>query len=55
MIAVDDGLRNAGSTQACTRDEVRLAFEYLTNPMVRAAAWADDARTAIVILSPPQA
>ncbi|HVA37950.1 MAG TPA: hypothetical protein VNJ51_10100 [Candidatus Dormibacteraeota bacterium] len=54
MIAVDQGLRNAGSARACTRDEVRLAFAYLTNPMVRAAVWADDAHTAIVILSPPE-
>ncbi|MDE2573526.1 MAG: hypothetical protein KGM44_13510 [bacterium] len=54
MIAVDQCLRSAGSAQACTRSEVRLAFDYLTNPLTGAAIWADDARTAIVILSPPE-
>ena len=53
MIAVDQSLRDAGSAQACTRDDVRLAFEYLTNPMCGAAAWTDEGRSAIVILSPP--
>jgi len=52
MLMVDEALRKAGSAQACTREEVRLAFEYLTNPLIDAAAWTDDTRTSIVITRP---
>ena len=52
MLLVDAALRNAGSTQACTKEEVRLAFEHLTNPLTGAAVWTGDTRTAIVITSP---
>lgn len=47
MLLVDASLRAAGSTQACTRDEVRAAFAYLTSPAIGAAMLHDDA---IVIL-----
>ena len=38
-----------GSQRACTRDEIRAAFEYLTNPLVGRAVWADDEHKAIVV------
>ncbi|TAM74552.1 hypothetical protein EPN44_10990 [bacterium] len=55
MLMVDEALRLAGSAQACTRDDIRLAFEYLTNPLTGAAVWAEDTHSSIVILSPAPA
>jgi len=51
MLAVDDALREAGSTQACTKEEVQLAFEALTNPIIAQATWADPTKSSIVALS----
>jgi DNA primase len=45
---VQTALIHAGATRACTRDEVQLALEHLTNPTIGQASRADDA---IVILS----
>jgi DNA primase len=50
MLIVDEALRAAGSTQACTRDEVNLAFELLTNPAIGSAAWSDASRSSLVVL-----
>lgn len=55
MALVDEALAQQGSRQGVTRDEVRLAFEYLTNPIVSQAAWLDDSRDAIAITVPPNA
>ncbi|TAM60827.1 hypothetical protein EPN52_04230 [bacterium] len=49
MMLVDAALRQAGSTQACTREEVQQAFEHLTNPLTDAAVWTDETHHAIVI------
>ena len=50
MLLVDQALSSAGSTQACSRDEVVLAFAHLTDPLVGTAVWLDVQRTAIVIV-----
>ncbi|HEY2475411.1 MAG TPA: hypothetical protein VGI19_11495 [Candidatus Cybelea sp.] len=34
MLLVDEALRTAGSTQACTKDEVEQAFAWLASPIV---------------------
>ncbi|HLI94496.1 MAG TPA: hypothetical protein VKT72_00235 [Candidatus Baltobacteraceae bacterium] len=49
---VDGALSAQGAQVGCTRDQIRGAFEYLTSPLVRAAAWIDDQREAIVIIRP---
>ena len=54
MLLVDQELAAQGARVNCTRDEVRLAFEWLTNPMVGAAAWTAD-KTGIVITEHPTA
>jgi DNA primase len=54
MLLVDAALKVAGSTQACTREEVEAAFEYLTHPLVQIATWLDASRAAIAILSSPR-
>jgi hypothetical protein len=51
MMLVDEALHVAGSTQACTREEVEAAFLHLTDPLVGSATWLDDTHTAIVILA----
>jgi hypothetical protein len=48
MSLVDAALAQSGSTHACTRKEMQMVFEWITNPLVRLAVWADAARTAIV-------
>ena len=50
MVLVDEALATTDSRRACTREEAQLAFEYLTNPIVRQAAWTEDTHTSIVIL-----
>lgn len=52
MLLVDAYLHAHDSHTACTRDQVRAAFAYLTNPRVGAAVWADADRTSIVICRP---
>ncbi|HEX5275176.1 MAG TPA: hypothetical protein VFW34_07865 [Candidatus Rubrimentiphilum sp.] len=52
MVLVDEALAAAGSQRACTREETQLAFEYLTNPIVRQAVWTDASQSSIVIISP---
>jgi DNA primase len=49
MLLVDDYLRQHGSHTPCTRDEIRSAFDYLTNPRIGNAVWSDATRSAIVI------
>ena len=50
MMSVDERiLGEEGSQQPCTRAEVRAAFLHLTDPLVGAAIWIDDARAAIVV------
>jgi hypothetical protein len=51
MMLVDEALHIAGSAQACTREEAELAFLHLTDPLLGAAVWLDETRTAIVILA----
>jgi hypothetical protein len=53
MLLVQEQLTRAGATRACTRAEVQLAFEYLTNPTSMKAVWLDASRGAIVITRAP--
>ncbi|HEY1656596.1 MAG TPA: hypothetical protein VGF86_15945 [Candidatus Tumulicola sp.] len=53
MFLVDQRLVDAGSSAVCARPDVEAAFDYLTNPRVRHAAWTDDKREAIVITASP--
>ncbi|MGP6156560.1 MAG: hypothetical protein ACLPYS_03370 [Vulcanimicrobiaceae bacterium] len=53
MLLVDRALQGAGSSQACTREEVESAFAHLADSLIASAVWFDPQRTAIVILSPP--
>ncbi|HEV7180429.1 MAG TPA: hypothetical protein VGN11_11180, partial [Candidatus Baltobacteraceae bacterium] len=50
MALVDEALAQQGSRQACTREEIQLAFEHLTNPITRQAVWLDDTHDAISII-----
>lgn len=50
MLLVDEALRAAGSSHACTRDEVIDAFDYLTSPITALAAVNDDGL--VVVTSP---
>jgi len=50
MSLVDAQLVASGSTSACKREEVQAVFEWLTNPLVRRAIWADDQRSSIVVI-----
>ena len=50
MLLVDQELAGQGAHVNCTREEVRLAFEWLTNPLVGSATWTPD-KNAIVITS----
>lgn len=50
MLVVDEALRAAGSTQACTREEVAQAFAWLSSPNVALATMENDA---LVVLTPP--
>ncbi|HET6895470.1 MAG TPA: hypothetical protein VFH72_08855 [Candidatus Baltobacteraceae bacterium] len=52
MMLVDQRLADEGSDASCTREEVQLAFEYLTSPLVGAAVWSDASRDALVMVSP---
>jgi hypothetical protein len=51
MLLVDQALRAAGSTQACTREEVEAALTHLTDPLIGSATWLDPTRTAIAVLA----
>ena len=53
MLLVDQELLAQNCNVSCTREQVRLAFEYLTNPLVGVATWTDASKGAIVIVSPP--
>ena len=53
MLLVDATLKVAGSTEACTREEVDAALAHLADPLVASATWLDATRTAIAILAPP--
>jgi len=52
MLLADQALRAAGSTQACTREEVEAAFTHLTDPLVGSATWLDGSHSAVIILCP---
>jgi hypothetical protein len=54
MFLVDQALRAAGSTCSCARDEVALAFDHLTDPLI-AIAVRLESDNAIVILRAPDA
>jgi hypothetical protein len=54
MLLVDEYLRTHGSHTPCTRDEIRQAFAYLTNPRVCTATWTDSSRSAIVVTHAPR-
>jgi DNA primase len=51
MALVDQALARLGSTQGCTREEVKLALEYLASPANGSAQSAD---SSIVIIAPSQ-
>lgn len=51
MLLVDQELAAQGSHVNCEREEVRLAFEWLTNPLNGAAVWNAE-KSAIVIVAP---
>lgn len=51
MLLVDQELAAKGAHVNCTREEVRLAFEWLTNPLNGAAVWNTE-KNAIVIRCP---
>ncbi|MFN2450435.1 MAG: hypothetical protein ABR508_11720 [Candidatus Baltobacteraceae bacterium] len=50
MFLVDQELAAQGAHVNCTRQEVRLAFAWLTSPLMAAAVW-DSSSTAIVVVS----
>lgn len=52
ILLVDQELISRGSHVSCTRDELRLAIDWLTSPLVNAAVW-DAAKNGLVVLSPP--
>lgn len=52
MLLVDQRLADEGSDASCTREEVQLAFEYLTSPLVGTAVWSENAHDAIVVIHP---
>jgi hypothetical protein len=51
MLLVDQALRAAGSTQACTREEVEAAFTHHTDPLIGFATGLDPSRSAIAVLT----
>ena len=51
MMLVDHELAQRGARQPCTRDIIRAAFTYLTNPRIATAVWTDARQNAIVITS----
>jgi DNA primase len=55
MLLVQAALTRANATRACTRGEVKLAFEHLTDPMLATATWLDEVNPTIVIVkvAPP--
>ncbi len=46
---IDDRLATAGTTHGVTREEIEVAFTWLTSPYVGHAVWVDDRQTGIVI------
>jgi DNA primase len=50
MALVDQALAAQGSSQGCTRDEITLAFDYLTNPIVARAVWTFESKAAIALV-----
>jgi pyruvate/2-oxoglutarate/acetoin dehydrogenase E1 component len=50
MLLVDEALQTAGSSQACTKDEVEEAFAWLASPIVGVAVL--DADALVVTVSP---
>ena len=53
IMLVGQTLAEHGSPTACTRDEIRDAFAYLTSPRVHQETWTNDDRIAIVIRAYP--
>ena len=54
LLLVDDWLAARDSHTPCTREEIRDAIAYLTNPRIAEAIWFDDNRAAIVIARPQE-
>jgi DNA primase len=52
ILLVDQELISRGSHVSCTRGELRLAIDYLTNPLIGAAVW-DTQKNGLVVLSSP--
>jgi len=52
VLCVNEALADVGSDARCEEADVEAAFAWLTSPLVRKAVWSDDARDAIVIVSP---
>lgn len=52
ILLVDQELISRGSHVSCTRDELRLAIDWLTSPLINAAVW-DAAKNGLVVLSLP--
>lgn len=52
ILLVDQELISRGSHVSCTRDELRLAIDWLTSPLVNAAVW-DEQKNGLVVLSAP--
>jgi DNA primase len=50
ILLVDQELISRGSHVSCTRDELSLAINWLTSPLVGAAVW-DTAKSGLVVLS----
>ena len=51
ILLVDQELISRGSHVSCTRDELRLAIDWLTSPLVNAAVW-DEEKHGLVVVSP---
>ncbi|MBV8298957.1 MAG: hypothetical protein JO083_05385 [Candidatus Eremiobacteraeota bacterium] len=51
MICVNEWLARHAGEARCERADVEAAFDWMTQPLVGAAVWADDAKRAIVVTS----
>jgi hypothetical protein len=47
---LDAQLTAHGSEHGCTREEMQTVFNWLTNPLVHRALWANESRTSIVVV-----
>ena len=49
MMLVDNWLAKQGAQDGCTRIDVRAAIEYLTNPVLTRAIYADATKGAMIV------